>query len=139
MSNCGEYPPHPFQAVPALQGSVASVGRMKSRLAALVLVPALLLVVGCSQAEEAVQNAASSAASGVANAAAEQVKGQICALLEDGLVSASDKAALGGLVAGAETAGVPSEITSPLREIAEAGDAVPSESVKQLQAACTPA
>jgi hypothetical protein len=112
---------------------------MKSRLAALVLVPALLLVAGCSQAEEAVQNAASSAASGVANAAADQVKGQICALLEDGLVSASDKAALGGLVAGAETAGVPSEITTPLREIAEAGDAVPSESVKQLQAACAPA
>jgi hypothetical protein len=112
---------------------------MKSRLPALVLVPALLLVAGCSQAEEAVQNAASSAASGVANAAAEQVKGQICALLEDGVVSASDKVALGGLVAGAETAGVPSEITGPLREIAEAGDAVPTESVKQLQAACTPA
>ncbi|MDQ4046987.1 MAG: hypothetical protein M3127_06430 [Actinomycetota bacterium] len=112
---------------------------MKSRLPALVLVPALLLVAGCSQAEEAVQNAASSAASGVANAAAEQVKGQICALLEDGLVSASDKAALGGLVAGAEAAGVPSEIMNPLREIAEAGDAVPAESVKQLQEACTPA
>lgn len=103
------------------------------------MVPALLLVAGCSQAEEAVQNAASSAASGVANAAAEQVKGQICALLEDGVVSASDKTVLTGLVAGAETAGLPSEITNPLREIAEAGDAVPSQSVKQLQEACTPA
>lgn len=129
---------HP-RCVPGFQGSVGSVGRMKSRRAALVLVPALLLVAGCSQAEEAVQNAASSAASGVANAAAEQVKGQICALLEDGFVSASDKAVLTGLVAGAETAGVPTEITIPLKEIAEAGDAVPTESVKQLQEACTQA
>jgi hypothetical protein len=112
---------------------------MKLRLPALALVPALLLIAGCSQAEEAVQNAASSAASGVANAAAEQVKGQICALLEDGVVSASDKAVLAGLVTGAETAGVPAEITNPLKEIADAGDAVPSESVKQLQEACTQA
>ncbi|MFJ5697426.1 hypothetical protein [Arthrobacter sp. NPDC093139] len=110
---------------------------MKLRLPALAMVPAMLLLAGCGQAEEAVQNAASSAASGVANAAAEQVKGQICALLEDGLVSASDKAVLTGLVAGAETAGVPSEITDPLTEIAEAGDEVPNESVKQLQQACT--
>ena len=89
---------------------------MKRTFLALSMVPALVLLAGCGQAQEAVQNAASSAASGVANAAAEQVKGQICALLEDGLVSASDKAALTGLVAGAETAGIPSEITSPLKE-----------------------
>ena len=110
---------------------------MKRTFLALSVVPALVLLAGCGQAQEAVQNAASSAASGVANAAAEQVKGQICALLEDGLVSASDKAALTGLVAGAETAGVPSEITSPLKEIAQAGDQVPSESVAELRKACT--
>ena len=110
---------------------------MKRRLLSLSVVPALLLLAGCGQAEEAVQNAASSAASGVANAAAEEVKGQICTLLEDGLVSASDKAVLTGLVAGAGTAGVPSEITNPLKEIAEAGDEVPSASVKELQTACT--
>lgn len=110
---------------------------MKRTFLALSMFPALLLLAGCGQAQEAVQNAASSAASGVANAAAEQVKGQICALLEDGLVSASDKAALTGLVAGAETSGVPSEITSPLKEIAQAGDQVPSESVAELRKACT--
>ena len=112
---------------------------MKRTFLALSMLPALVLLAGCGQAEEAVQNAASSAASGVANAAAEQVKGQICALLEDGLVSASDKVALTGLVAGAETAGVPSEITSPLKEITQAGDQVPSESVAQLKKACAAA
>jgi hypothetical protein len=109
---------------------------MKRSLLAMSMLPVVVLLAGCAQAEEAAQSAASSAASGISNAAADQVKSQICALLKDGLVSASDKAALTGLVAGADTAGVPSEITAPLKEIAAAGDEVPSESVKQLQKAC---
>ncbi|MFF2314993.1 hypothetical protein ACFVTE_01850 [Arthrobacter sp. NPDC058097] len=112
---------------------------MKRSLLALSLLPAVVLLSGCAQAGEAAQNAASSAASQVANAAAEQVKGQICTIIEDGLVSASDKAALAGLVAGAETAGVPAEITGPLKAIAEAGDQVPSNSVRELQKACAAA
>lgn len=109
---------------------------MKRSLLAITMLPVLVLLAACAQAEEAAQNAASSAVSQAANAAAEQVKGQICALIEDGLVSASDKAALAGLVAGAETAGVPAEITGPLKAIAQAGDKVPSDSVRDLQKAC---
>ena len=112
---------------------------MKRSLLAMSMLSAAVLLTGCAQAEEAAQNAASSAASQVANAAAEQVKGQVCKLIEDGLVSASDKAALTGLVAGAETAGVPAEITGPLKAIAQAGDQVPGESVRELQKACTAA
>ena len=52
------------------------------------------------------------------------------------LVSVKDKELLGGLVAGAETAGVPAEITTPLRQIAGSGDQVPADSVKALQDAC---
>jgi len=47
-----------------------------------------------------------------------------------------DKRALGGLVSAARTAGVPAEITTPLGQIAEAGDQVPSESVQALKDAC---
>jgi hypothetical protein len=112
---------------------------MKRSLLALSMLPALVLLAGCAQAGEAAQNAASSAVSQAANAAAEQVKGQICSIIEDGLVSASDKAALAGLVAGAETAGVPAEITGPLKAIAGAGDQVPSNSVRELQKACAAA
>ena len=112
---------------------------MKRSLLALSMLPAVVLLAGCNQAGEAAQNAASSAVSQAANAAAEQVKGQICTIIEDGLVSASDKAALAGLVAGAETAGVPAEITGPLKEIAQAGDQVPSDSVRELQKACAAA
>jgi hypothetical protein len=112
---------------------------MKRSLLAMSMLPVLVLLSACAQAEEAAQNAASSAVSQVASAAAEQVKGQICTLIEDGLVSASDKAALAGLVAGAETAGVAAEITGPLKAIAEAGDKVPSDSVRELQKACAAA
>ncbi|MGX1163141.1 hypothetical protein FBY31_2815 [Arthrobacter sp. SLBN-100] len=109
---------------------------MNRRLAALSAVPLMLLLAGCGAVEEAAGNAASDAASKVATAAAEEVNRQICAVVQDGLVSVEDKRALGGLVSAARTAGVPTEITTPLGEIAEAGDQVPSESVQALKDAC---
>src|SRR5512141_92474 len=109
---------------------------MKSRLAALSAAALIVVLTGCGQVQDAAEKAVSDGASQVATAAADQVKGQVCALVEDGLVSVKDKELLGGLVAGADTAGVPAEITTPLRQIAESGDQVPSDSVKALQDAC---
>jgi hypothetical protein len=109
---------------------------MTRRLAVLSAVPLMLLLAGCGAVEEAAGNAASDAASKVATAAAEEVNRQICAVVQDGMVSVEDKQALGGLVSAARTAGVPAEITTPLGQIAEAGDQVPSESVQALKDAC---
>ncbi|MDR6986825.1 hypothetical protein J2Y66_001295 [Paenarthrobacter nitroguajacolicus] len=109
---------------------------MTRRLAALSAVPLLLLVVGCGAVEDAASSAASDAASKVATAAADEVTKQICAVVQDGLVNVEDKQALVGLVAAADAAGVPSDITTPLRQIAEAGDQVPAESVQALKDAC---
>jgi hypothetical protein len=109
---------------------------MKRRLAALSAVPLMLLLAGCGAVVVAAGTAASDAASKVATAAAEEVNRQICAVVQDGLVSVEDKRALGGLVSAARTAGVPAEITTPLGQIAEAGDQVPSESVQALKDAC---
>jgi hypothetical protein len=64
------------------------------------------------------------------------VRKQACALVEDGLISVKEKELLGGLAAGAETAGAPAEITTPLRQIADSGNQVPAESIKALQEAC---
>lgn len=108
---------------------------MKRILAALSAVT-LLLATGCSQVQEAAEKAVSDGASQVATAAAGEVKKQVCAVVQDGLVSIQDKELLRGLVAGAETAGVSADIIVPLRQIAEAGDQVPAESVKALQDAC---
>ena len=111
---------------------------MKRRLAALSAVPLMLLLAGCGAVEEAASNAASDAASKVATAAADEVKRQICGVIEDGLVSVEDKQVLAGLVSAARTAGVPTEITTPLGEIAAAGDQVPAGSVQALKDACSP-
>ena len=80
---------------------------MKKALAALSAASLLVMLTGCGQVQETAQSAASDAASKVAGAAADQIKQQACALVEDGLISVKDKELLGGLVAGAETAGVP--------------------------------
>lgn len=109
---------------------------MKRRLAALSAVPLLLVLAGCGSVQEAAESAANDAATKVATAAADEVRKQVCTVVEDGLVSASDKALLGGLVSAADAAGVPAEITTPLGEIAKAGDQVPAESVNALTEAC---
>lgn len=97
---------------------------------------ALLLLTGCGAVGDAAGSAASEAASKVASAGADEVNRQVCAVIKDGLVSASDKQVLGGLVDAAGAAGLPAEITTPMRQIAESGDQVPSDSVRSLQDAC---
>jgi hypothetical protein len=109
---------------------------MKRRLAALSVLPAVLFLVGCGEVEQAAKDAASSAATGVANAAAEQVRTQVCSLVEDGLVSIQDKNVLTGLVSAADSAGLPPAITVPLKEIAAAGDEAPEASVAELKKGC---
>ncbi|MHC6593899.1 hypothetical protein [Arthrobacter sp. C152] len=109
---------------------------MTRRLAALSAMSVLLLLTGCGAVGEAAGNAASDAASKAASAAAQEVNRQICAVIQDGLVSVEDKQVLAGLVSAARTAGVPAEITTPLGEIAASGDQVPADSVRALQDAC---
>lgn len=111
---------------------------MNRRLATLSTIPlVLLLATGCSAVEEAAGNAASDAASKVATAAADEVRRQICTIVQDGLVTVEDKQVLGGLVSAAQAAGVPADITTPLGRIAGAADQAPAESVQDLQEACT--
>lgn len=94
-------------------------------------------VAGCSQVEETAGEIVGDAASEVAGAAADEVRSQVCRLVSDG-VSEEDRAVLGGLVDAAESAGLPADIVDPLRDIAEAGDQVPTEAVDQLNEACRP-
>ena len=109
---------------------------MKRRLAALAAAAFLIALTGCGQVQDAAEKAVNNGASQVATAAGSEVKKQACAILKDGLISAKDKELLGGLAAGAETAGAPAEITTPLRQIADSGDQAPAASVKALQDAC---
>lgn len=109
---------------------------MNRRLVVLAGIPLIALLAGCAQVEEAATNAASSAASEIATIAVDEAKRQVCALVEDGMVSAQEQQLLSGLVDAAEAAGLPSEFSVPLRQIADAGDQVPAASVDALAEAC---
>ncbi|MEE2570103.1 hypothetical protein V1638_11950 [Pseudarthrobacter sp. J64] len=108
---------------------------LPARIFLTATLPLALLLAGCS-VQDAAENAVSDAASKVTTAAADEVRNQVCALVEDGLVSLGEQELLGGLVGAAESAGIPAEITTPMRQIADAGDQVPEDSVKNLQDAC---
>jgi hypothetical protein len=107
------------------------------RYSALILVPLALLAAGCSAVEDAASDAANQAVNDIADAAVQEVTGQICGVLEDGAVSASEQQFLAGLVSAAEAAGAPESITGPLNQVAQAGDEVPAEAVRQLSQSCS--
>jgi hypothetical protein len=98
----------------------------------LLLATLVLTLGGCAQVEDTARDAVSQAAT----AAADEVKDQICALTEDGLVSVQDKELLAGLIPAARAAGVPEEVLAPADQIAKAGDDVPGEALGRLRGTC---
>lgn len=111
---------------------------MKRFPTAVAIAVLVLVGGGCSQVKDAAVGAASQAASQAGKAAADEVKRQICATVQDGQISAQDKQVLSGLVSAAKSAGLPVQVTAPLNQIAQSGDQVPTESVTQLRNACAP-
>ncbi|MEO5780036.1 hypothetical protein [Arthrobacter oryzae] len=109
---------------------------MKKILAVLTAATFLIVLGGCGQVQDAAEKAVNDGASQVATAAAGEIKKQACSVAGDGLISLQDKKLLGGLVAGAESAGVASDITAALRQISDSGDQVPAEALTALQNAC---
>src|SRR4051794_17776767 len=124
---------------------------MRRRIAALTLAPlvsVILLVSGCGTVEQAASNAAdqvaqagkdaaNQAASDIATAGKDELMRQACKPVKDGTISASDKELIAGLLSGAEAAGVRSDVVAQLREVAQAGDKVPSSVVKAMQDSCS--
>ncbi|MFO7689156.1 MAG: hypothetical protein R6W83_01140 [Cryobacterium sp.] len=109
---------------------------MKRRLVVIVAVPLLLGLAGCGQAQESAQDAAGDAAATAAAAAAARVQEQVCSVVADGQISEQDRQTLSGLLVAAEAAGVPAEFVTPLEDIAQAGDQLPSDALEKLNRAC---
>ena len=101
----------------------------------------VLMLAGCSEAEDAARGAADAArdeASQAAGDVAERaVRDRICEVVGDGQITEAEVAALRVAVAGAEGAGVPEEITSPAREVAGAEGRPSEDTVQRLEDACT--
>lgn len=118
-------------------------------LSAVAPLLALVLLTGCSAAEDAAQDAgdavreeaegaASEAVGSATSAAADAVRDQICGVVADADVSAQDIQVLQGLVDAADAAGLDAEVLEPARQIAEAGDTAPADATQQLTEACAP-
>lgn len=115
---------------------------MNLRFATIALAAALPLSLGaCSQMQDTASSAASTAASQARSkaesAAKDELNRQICQRVTDGKVSAQEKQALSGLVSRAESAGVPVDITTALRAIADSGGQVSVEKAGELKKACS--
>lgn len=95
-----------------------------------------MLLVGCSQIQDAATDAAGDVASQAATAAADAVQQEVCSIAADGQISEQDQQTLAGLLAGAEAAGVPAEFIAPLADIAAAGDKLPVDALTALSAEC---
>jgi hypothetical protein len=98
-----------------------------------------LLLSGCSDEEvrERAEGIASQAVGEASSAASSAVRDQICRVVEDSDVSATDVEVLKGLVKGGEAAGVDPAVLDPAQRIADAGDQVPADAVAELEKACT--
>jgi hypothetical protein len=122
--------------------------RPSRRPAALLVVPALaLLLAACGTAEDAARSAASDAASSVGDsvktAAADQAVDRLCGqttgsgVLTDGQITPAERAAVVSLSSVASSAGVPQEYAAPLKQVADStDDATVAKGVEALKKAC---
>ncbi|MBG6084323.1 hypothetical protein [Zhihengliuella flava] len=107
------------------------------RLTALALTAAAALsLTACAQVQQAAEDAANSAASTLTDAAKREALTRACAPITDGTLNADDVAVLTSLLEPAEAAGVPADLLSPLRELADAGDAAPQAAIDRAAEAC---
>lgn len=97
---------------------------------------AALTATGCAQVADTAKEAASSAASQVAETTRAEAIKAICAPVRDGKLNAAELKNLSGFMTLAEQAGLPSEFTAPLRMIADSGIEAPQAVQQQLLTAC---
>lgn len=110
--------------------------RMRSGAVLLLLVPVVVLLAGCSQVTSAVPDGAGQAATSAAAAAGEQLTAQICAPVEDGIISADDLKLLETLIVAAGSGNIAPTVRVPLQQVVESGGTVTADASASLRAAC---
>jgi hypothetical protein len=117
---------------------MASIRR--SHIAALLALPLLVAVAGCSTIQDAVTDGAKQVASSAAAVATAELTKQICAPVTDGTITAEDQQVISGLLVAAKKSGLADDLIASLEKVT-AGTGVSPADVTSLEALCaaTPA
>jgi transcriptional/translational regulatory protein YebC/TACO1 len=103
---------------------------------AIAAASALILVLsGCSAAQDTADKAAGAAKSAAAAEVQQQVQQQICELVQDEKLSADDKAQLSRLLEQAKQLKLPEDILEPAQQLVEKGSQAKSD-LENLRARC---
>ena len=101
---------------------------------------AALALAGCGAAEDAVRSAADEAGQEARDAAGEvageAVRSRVCRVAGDGRISEGEIAVLRTVVAGAEGAGLPEDLTTAVRDVVGSAGEPSDDAVRRLQEAC---
>lgn len=101
---------------------------------------AVLLLTGCSAAEDAAQGASDQAQSQATEIAVDAARKQACDAAEkivaDGKISPSERAQIKVAVDAAESAGISPDVTTALRKVLESGAELPAGASKAVEDAC---
>ncbi|MBG6212253.1 MAG: hypothetical protein LH475_00495 [Cryobacterium sp.] len=108
----------------------------RRRLRALLILPIIVALVGCSQIQTAVSDGAQGVADSAAATASAELTKRICAPLTDGTISAEDRARLTDLLALAEESGLATDLIDSMRKVADSGTEVSATDVTAFVEAC---
>lgn len=109
------------------------------RLPALLVLPLLLSLVGCSQVQTAMSNGAQDVAASAKAAASTELTKRICAPLTDGTISVQDQAQVTGLIAAAKSAGLATGLIDSMQKVADSRTQMSSSDITAFVEACNTA
>ncbi len=112
---------------------------LRHSLHALLALPLLIALVGCSQIQTAVTDGANDVANSAKAAASAELTKRICAPLTDGTISSEDQRRVTDLLAAAESSGLASSLIDSMRAVADAGPQVSASDITAFTEACTTA
>jgi hypothetical protein len=108
----------------------------RHRLPALLVVPLLFALVGCSQLETAMSDGAKDVAATAKAAASAELTKRICAPLADGTISAEDQARVTDLLKAAEASGLATDLIASRQKVADSPAQVSANDITAFVEAC---
>lgn len=113
-----------------------TIAPVRQRFRAVLILPLLFVLVGCSQVQTAVSEGARDVSDSAKAAASAELTKRICAPLVDGTISVEDQARVTDLIAAAEASGLATSLIESMQKVADSGAQVSSSDITAFVAAC---